>query len=159
MEDFKLLYDRHHAQVRSTMYRLTPFREGSELDDAVQEVFIRLWKGMPSFEGRSNVKTWIYRITVNTAWDLMRKRKWTQFFPFVEELLIGENHEGSSEQIQEKDMIRKALQTLSLDHRVVFVLHVMEGHEQNEVAQMLEVPVGTVKSRLHHARLELQNFL
>jgi RNA polymerase sigma-70 factor (ECF subfamily) len=156
---FRLLYQRYQNRVRSTLYQLC----GSDLlDDLVQEVFLRAWKGLPKLRQCSYFSTWLYRITWNVANERRR-----QFFKVQQEkqLLQHNSHSMSSlnqtelMQLHYQDLVQKGLQSLSFDHRAVLVLHDLEDVPQKEVAAILDIPVGTVKSRLFHARKSIRNFL
>ncbi|MEZ4750298.1 MAG: sigma-70 family RNA polymerase sigma factor [Bdellovibrionota bacterium] len=145
---FRRLYDNYAGLVRSLLFKLCG---AEDLDDAVQEVFVKVWKGLERFQGESNHKTWIYRITFNHAMDRLRKRRPAPL-PFIESMA------GSTEPT-DTEWLQKGLSTLSSDHRSVLVLHCMEGLSLEDVAKVTEVPVGTVKSRLHFARKQLHTFL
>ncbi|WP_420839093.1 sigma-70 family RNA polymerase sigma factor [Argonema antarcticum] len=156
-ERFRQLYQRYHQRVRSTMYQLCG---PSSLDDLVQEVFMRVWKGLPQLRQTSQFSTWLYRISWNVACD--QRRKFAQQRTFDTKLKT-ENSEQSSApdlmQLHYKDLVQRGLAQLSLDHRAVIVLHDLEEIPQKEMAEILGIPVGTVKSRLFHARAAMRQFL
>ncbi len=164
-ESFQLLYQLYHQRARSTLYQLC----GSfMLDDLVQEVFLRAWKGLPKLRNAKYFSTWFYRICWNVATDYRRKlarnasksqssidldaiarEDITSHFPQTSDLM----------RLHYQDVVKRGLEHLSLPHRVVIVLHDLEDIPQQEVAQILEIPVGTVKSRLYHGRKTLKEFL
>ena len=178
---FRQLYRRYHKRVRSTLYQLCG---SSILDDLVQEVFLRAWKGLPKLREASYFSTWIYRITWNVATDRRRK-----FAKSVEQgrklsgynfngLVNSSSRESSGEdeqvlsnyvsraqdspdlmRLHYQDLVEQGLQNLRLEHRVVLVLHDLEDVPQKEIALILNIPLGTVKSRLFHARKALGKFL
>ncbi|MDV3000067.1 MAG: ECF RNA polymerase sigma-E factor [Chroococcopsis gigantea SAG 12.99] len=161
---FGQLYRRYQQRVRSTLYQLC----GQEmLDDLVQEVFLKVWRGLPQLRQPEHFSTWLYRITWNVATDGRR-----QFAKRQREQVNGKDEENSLGQISSKpqdtpdlmqihyqDLVRRGLETLSIDHRAVLVLHDLEDLPQKEIGQILQIPVGTVKSRLHHARNAIRQFL
>ncbi|WP_013320474.1 sigma-70 family RNA polymerase sigma factor [Gloeothece verrucosa] len=163
---FRQLYQRYQQKVRSTLYQLC----GREmLDDLVQEVFLRVWKGLPKLRQPSYFSTWLYRICWNVAVDGRR-----QFAKQKREKIETTTDESNSSpcenlfrvqdtpdlmQLHYEDLVERGLQSLSLEHRVVLVLHDLEDISQKEIAQILELPVGTVKSRLHYARNAIKKFL
>ncbi len=161
---FCQLYRRYQQRVRSTLYQLC----GQELlDDLVQEVFLRVWRGLPKLRQPEHFSTWLYRITWNMATDGRR-----QFAKRQQEQTNGTDGEESLWQISSRpedtpdlmqihyqDLIQRGLQTLSIEHRAVLVLHDLEDVPQKEISQILQIPVGTVKSRLHHARNAIRQFL
>ncbi len=163
-ESFRLLYQSYQTRVRSTLYQLC----GSMmLDDLVQEVFLRAWKGLPKLKVAEYFSTWIYRICWNVATDYRRKlARSKQKLDTATDLesIVWENttydpQDTNLMQLHYQDLVRRGLEHLRLSHRVVIVLHDLEDIPQKEIAQILDIPVGTVKSRLHHARNTLKKFL
>ncbi|PSB03101.1 RNA polymerase subunit sigma [Merismopedia glauca CCAP 1448/3] len=154
---FSLLYKRYQQKVRSTLYR---FGTNSNLDDLVQEVFIRVWKGLPRLRQTTHFSTWLYRITWNVATD--EQRRWHQLYTQKQALSQNLQVISLSSQIEDmhyQDLVQRSLQTLSFDHRCVLVLHDLEERPQKEIAEILGIPVGTVKSRLYHARSYMRDYL
>ncbi|BAQ63811.1 sigma-70 family RNA polymerase sigma factor [Geminocystis sp. NIES-3709] len=164
---FRLLYQRYQQKVRATLYKLC----GNELlDDLQQDVFFKAWKSLPKLRNCQYFSTWLYRICWNVAYDYgsakKRDRDRTEaHINQVKESLQTDlarstnHHQTGLLQLHYQDLIQSGLQNLSLDHRAVIVLHDLEDMPQKEVAQILSIPVGTVKSRLFKARKELRQFL
>ena len=164
---FKKLYQRHHHKVRSTLYQLC----GSDgLDDLVQDVFLRAWKGLAKFRQSAQFSTWLYRIAFNVASDRrkalakMRSRNISVEDDQLENLAddaIARESDGqpSLTQMHYRDLMQRGLAKLSEDHRAVLVLHDLEELSQKDIAEILSIPVGTVKSRLFHARSAIKKFL
>jgi RNA polymerase sigma-70 factor, ECF subfamily len=163
---FRLLYQRYQQRVRSTLYQLC----GSAiLDDLVQEVFLKVWKGLPKLKNTKYFSTWLYRISWNVATDQRRKlargREKTSLNEKTWEQELDKtkltNLEPASDlmQLHYQDLVHRGLNNLSFEHRAVLVLHDLEDLPQKQVAEILNVPVGTVKSRLFHARNSLKKFL
>ena len=156
---FRELYHRYEQRVRSTLYQLC----GSEgLDDLVQEVFLRVWKGLPKLRQASYFGTWLYRICWNVATD--RRRQAAKCQPHLPEELAIESAFSRPQdtpdlmQLHYEDLVQRGLHSLSLDHRIVLVLHDLEDIPQKEIAEILKLPLGTVKSRLFYARNQLRKF-
>lgn len=164
---FKKLYQRHHHKVRSTLYQLC----GSDgLDDLVQDVFLRAWKGLAKFRQSSQFSTWLYRIAFNVASDRrkalakMRSRNISveddQLENLADDAITRESDsQPSLTQMHYQDLMQRGLAKLSEDHRSVLVLHDLEELPQKDIAEILSIPVGTVKSRLFHARSAIKKFL
>ena len=164
---FKWLYQRHHHKVRSTLYQLC----GADgLDDLVQDVFLRAWKGLGKFRQTAQFSTWLYRIAFNVASDRrkalakMRSRQINvedeQLANLADEAIAREGHQQTGlNQMHYQDLMQRGLAKLSEDHRVVLVLHDLEELPQKDIAEILAIPVGTVKSRLFHARGAMRKFL
>ncbi|MEO1467313.1 MAG: sigma-70 family RNA polymerase sigma factor [Cyanobacteria bacterium J06633_1] len=164
-ECFRLLYQRYQQRVRSTLYQLCG---STALDDLVQEVFLKVWKGLPKLKKTQYFSTWLYRISWNVATDRRRKlakaqektglKIWEkeQFNPAK---LESAESAPDLMQLHYQDLVQRGLDNLSFEHRAVLVLHDLEDLPQKQVAEILNVPVGTVKSRLFHARNSLKKFL
>jgi RNA polymerase sigma-70 factor (ECF subfamily) len=164
---FNKLYQSHHQKVRSTLYQLC----GSDgLDDLVQDVFLRAWKGLAKFRHSAQFSTWLYRIAFNVASDRrkalakMRSRNISVEDDQLENLAddaIARESDGqpSLTQMHYQDLMQRGLAKLSEDHRAVLVLNDLEELPQKDIAEILSIPVGTVKSRLFHARSAIKKFL
>lgn len=163
---FRLLYQRYQLRVRATLYQLC----GAEmLDDLVQEVFLRVWKGLPKLRQAAYFSTWLYRISWNVATD--RRRQFAKQQAEINSSKISDQGKSINDhlfrpqdspdlmQLHYQDLVQKGLQSLSLDHRAVIVLHDLEDLPQKEIAKILQLPPGTVKSRLHYARKAMKTFL
>ena len=164
---FRELYRRYHKRIRSTLYQLC----GEYLlEDLLQEVFLRAWKGLPKLRQPEHFPTWIYRITWNVATD--RRRELAKMANFSlkndesnqEEQLLNKRASRPQDcpdlmRLHYEDLIRRGLDRLGLEHRIVIVLHDLEDLSQKEVANILNVPVGTIKSRLFYARKTLKKYL
>jgi RNA polymerase sigma factor (sigma-70 family) len=156
-QSYAKLYRRHQLRVRSILYQLCG---SSSLDDLVQEVFLKAWKGLPKFRQTAKFSTWLYRIAWNLAADdrqaNMQKRHQ------LENLAAKTPTQQEAPNLLHfhyQDLVSRGLENLSFDHRTVLVLHDLEEVPQKEVAQILNVPLGTVKSRLFHARTAMRQFL
>jgi RNA polymerase sigma-70 factor (ECF subfamily) len=154
---FRTLVDRHADR----MYRMAVSMVGSVADaeDVLQETFAGAYKGLKGFEARSSVKTWLTRILMTQAakWRRDRKRQ--------ADLNLDDNAEraatvsGTSGVVGAKIDVQAAIAKLSPEHRQVMVLREFEQMSYEEMAQVLDVPRGTVESRLHRARAELKELL
>lgn len=156
-QSFRVLYRRHQARVRSTLISLC---DPEVLDDLVQDVFVRVWKGLPKMEGRAKFTTWLYRITWNVAADYRRSaaQKRTRWQSLTHQL-PNQSTAPNWQHLHYQDVIKRGMTQLSFEHRSVMVLHDLQDLPQQEIAEMFDIPVGTVKSRLYHARAALRKFL
>ncbi|MGA1623824.1 MAG: sigma-70 family RNA polymerase sigma factor [Synechocystis sp.] len=167
-EAFRLLYRRYQAKVRSTLHQLCGQRH---LDDLVQDVFLRVWKGLPQLRNPSFFATWIYRITWNVAQDARkqlgrsRQQEWhSTTAEKAEESDVSlqlSRPEDSPDllRLHYQDLVKRGLATLSFEHRTVLVLHDLEDLPQKMIADVLNLPTGTIKSRLFYARRAMREFL
>ena len=163
---FGVLVRRHQDRLYNTVYRLIGNAEDAQ--DVVQEAFLNAYQSLENFKGDALFFTWLYRIAVNTAISLKRKQRVVLRIdggrngePGIEPADTSEqNQPGHAiEQAEQARRIRKALNRLSPEHRAVLVMKDMEGQKYEAMAEVLEVPIGTIRSRLHRARLELRELL
>jgi len=132
LADFESLYQEYQGLVRATLYKLC---SPGDLDDLVQEAFVKIWNGLPKFKEGAKLTTWIYRIAYNVAVDHLRRKK-----PTASELKLVHGMTSTSQQIENRDLVLKSLQELSIEHRSVIVLNTIEGLSIFEVAQVLGIP-------------------
>jgi RNA polymerase sigma-70 factor, ECF subfamily len=165
---FGELVRRYQDRLYNTVYRHLDNAEDAQ--DVVQEAFLSAYQSLDSFKGNSEFFTWLYRIAVNTAISLRRKKKVTLSLHGAGDRNGEAVHEPLDpseqtrpghglEQAEEERRIRNALHRLSPEHRMVLILKDMEGEKYETMAEVLQVPIGTVRSRLHRARAELREIL
>jgi RNA polymerase sigma factor (sigma-70 family) len=153
---FGLLYHRHQQRVRGILYQLG---DAALLDDLVQEVFLRAWRGLPKFRQTAQFSTWLYRIAWNVAADQRQGTQRSRLLTLSQQTVAPAASSSDLMQLHYQDLVQRGLQHLSFDHRTVLVLHDLEEILQKDIAEILEIPVGTVKSRLFHARTAMRQFL
>src|SRR5262249_5183964 len=136
--------------------------------DVVQEAFLHAYQSLESFKGDALFFTWLYRIAFNAAVSLKRKQKVTlRLEAGRTEAAVNEPLDESEysqpghalEKAEEERRVQEALNRLSAEHRAVLILKDMEGQKYETMAEILQVPIGTIRSRLHRARLELRELL
>ncbi len=147
-EAFRQLYDRFSDRVYR--YAYTILRAKHLAEEVVQETMIAVWKGASKFSGRSKVSTWIFGIARNQAYSLVRREIRTERVPDVP-LVEPDPAPG----IHRQERVARALNQLSDDHREVVFLTFYEGLSYGEIAAILDIPTGTVKSRMFHAKKRL----
>lgn len=152
---FEQLYRGHVDRIHSLARRMI---DGGSADDLTQEVFIRAWKKLPSFRGDSSFGTWLYRLAIN--WILSRRRTIRREAERQASLPRGPELVRTTRPRPDHGIdLERALETLPDGAREVFVLHDVEGYRHAEVAELLDISVGTSKSQLHRARMLLRRFL
>lgn len=163
-EAFRKLYDDYHQKVYSTA--ITMLGNAEDAEDAVQEVFMKIYRKVSSFDGRSKIGTWLYRIAVNVCIDHVRRNKIQRFKTVsVEEETLVNLHERGNEveksiTLGEVNKItRNAITRLSPKLRTVVVLRDLQGLAHAEIADILGCSKGTVSSRLNRGRLKLRSLL
>ncbi|AEE96372.1 RNA polymerase sigma factor [Mahella australiensis] len=159
MADFDALFDEYNDKVYGLAYRLMGDRDDAM--DISQEVFVKIFRNLKAFKGESTLATWIYRIVYNTCMDELRRRKIKQVSIADKPDLVDDNI--SVEEIYEADERKKAvhnaLYKLDDDQRAVIVMRDIQGLSYEEIADVLQCPLGTVKSRLSRARFNLKEIL
>jgi len=159
-------------QLFSTALRMT--RNRSDAEDLVQETYVKGWRSFHTFEEGTNLRAWLFRIMTNTYINKYnaKKRKGTEVeLDDVEELFlykrlgsIDQSQLSSSAEDQmlelfTDDEVKGALESLPEDFRIPVLLSDVDGFSYKEIAEMLEIPIGTVMSRLHRGRKAMQKML
>lgn len=153
ISDFRALYEGAQGMIRSVIYNIAG---GDAIDDLVQETWLKAWRGLPRFHWRARQRTWLYRIAVNTALDHCRARQRHKVTPLETDPPDPKPPEGDSETA---GLIQQGLANLPEEQRSVVVLSLLEGLSHRDVAKVLNIATGTVKSRLHYGRQHLKDFL
>lgn len=157
-----LLLRRHQARIHAVCRRIT----GNDADalDATQDALVAIVRGLPRFDGRSQFSTWAYRVATNTCLDELRRRK-RRPEP-TDDLRLHEHRppagsptDRTAERVAERLAIDAALEQLAPEFRVAVVLRDLCQLEYAEIAEVLEVPVGTVRSRIARGRGQLADLL
>ena len=165
--DFDQVYERFRLPVWRLARRLTESEE--EAFDATQEVFLRVWRGLPGFRGEAKLSTWVFQI----AWNYLRgyRRKMGRTLNLVSEDFDGEcdvvasvrdsgpDPERRAQATEMLDRVEGALRRLPEHYRVVVWLRDGEDLSYQEIADTLDVPIGTVRSRLARAREALRDLV
>jgi RNA polymerase sigma-70 factor (ECF subfamily) len=160
---FGHLVQRYQDRLYNTVYRLVDNPEDAQ--DVVQDAFIHAYQSLTTFKGDSLFYTWLYRIAVNTAISWRRKQRSVLRLQMeaggLEPAdLSEESRPGHAlEQAEEGQRVQAALAQVSAEHRAVLILKDIEGQKYETMAEVLQVPIGTIRSRLHRARLELREVL
>ena len=158
----RFYYDRLRALVFHHLHR------EDELDDALQDIFLKAYKALPRFRKRSNFYTWLFRIASNYCIDRLRKRRLelvsldgAEGRDAIEAQLPSspDSPEESYTRTQRVELVRKALGQLDPIYQNILVLRELEGLSYEEIVQSLGIGIGTVKSRLARARAELKKVL
>ncbi|MBI4364520.1 MAG: sigma-70 family RNA polymerase sigma factor [Candidatus Latescibacteria bacterium] len=162
---FGELVSRYETKVYSLALKMV--RNPEDAEDVLQDTFLRAYRGIKSFKGNSTFSTWIYRITANSA--LMRLRKKQLPTVSIEDadereapVSIADWSPGPVDQLLNQELqqvMDEAIEALPAEFRQVFVLRDIEEISNAEVAEILDLSVAAVKSRLHRARLKVRNRL
>jgi RNA polymerase sigma-70 factor, ECF subfamily len=149
------LYGRHHVKIFRFVLRLVHIEASAE--DIVSEVFIDVWRNATNFEGRSEASTWLLAIARNKAYSLLRRKKEDglddEMAAAIED--VADNPEVVLQKKSKGELLRACLSGLSREHREVIDLVYYHDKSIEEVALIVGVPEGTVKTRMFHARKKL----
>ena len=153
----RLLYARHAEALHSYVVRFCPDRASAE--DIVQETFIRAWRHLPQLIADDRpIRPWLLRVARNLLIDANRAARAR---PVTVQAQAAEDarDDRGLDQVLDRHLVTGALLHLSPEHRAVLVMKDMEGQKYETMAETLRVPIGTIRSRLHRARLELRELL
>jgi len=154
---FGELVRRHRAGVVNVVYRMSG--DANLAEDAAQEAFIRAWQHLPSYRPRSPFRNWLYRIANNAALDALRREKETVNIDDLPLADPGELPEATLEGKQQAEFVQEAVLALPPASRAVLILREYEGLSYKEIAETLDIPLGTVMSRLNYARKRMLEML
>lgn len=156
---FRVLVERYQEKIRNLIYSI--FNEPELVDDLAQEVFIKAYEGLANFRFQSSLYTWLYRIAVNRSRDEMRKRKlrkWLSLHTMMESGDTEFQQKMTTQPVSSdtEEIVSKGLQQLPEKFRIAVILKDIEGLSYEEMAEVMQCEIGTVKSRLSRARSMLR---
>lgn len=156
---FEILVRRHQKATLNLIYRL--LGDYDEAAEVAQEVFLSAYKSINQFRGHANFSTWLYRIAFNHASTRRKNLKLAQqrYIPLEDTDIAGENTGDPAYNFEQKEIqqrVQQALNSLNEEEAMVILLRDLQDVPYEDVAAMLEIPIGTVKSRLHRARQSLK---
>jgi RNA polymerase sigma-70 factor (ECF subfamily) len=155
------LYDRHRHLVYRTALAITGDTEASA--DLLHDTFLRLYRFGHRIDPTRPIEPWLYRMAANMAYTWVKRRgRWHHALREMADRLSREYPASPSQQVERNEAwleIRRALQAISPEKRVVVVLHYLNDLPISEIAEILDLPLGTVKSRLHYGRQALKKQL
>ncbi|MFZ1681335.1 MAG: sigma-70 family RNA polymerase sigma factor [Rhizobiaceae bacterium] len=151
----RLLFNRHHARVFRFVARLS--RSESVADEIANEVFLELWRQAARFEGRSEVTTWLLGIARFKALSRLRKRSEAELDDEQAEAIADTSDDPETAVMKDSKaaLIRRLVDALPAEHRVVIDLAYYQGRAVAEIADVLDIPLATVKTRMFYARKKL----
>ena len=163
------LVKRYQERIYATLYHMTSNHE--DANDLAQESFIKAFQALKSFKGGSSFYTWLYRIAVNKTINFLKQRKNrthislnnidfnAEHDPDLIALISEQTPRRAAGLTELQEKLNEALMKLSESHRLVVVMHDVQGLSHEEIAEAMDCNVGTVRSRLFYARQQLQGFL
>jgi len=166
---FEELTEVYQKKIFNLAYRMTGNYD--DASDMAQEALIRIFKSIGNFKEQSSFSTWIYRITTNVCLDELRRKKNKKVFSLDEEIHADDGEiqrqimsdDPQPDEVVEKEELKRivnnAINNLQDDQKLVITLRDIQGLSYEEISNVLECPVGTVKSRINRARQALKNIL
>jgi RNA polymerase sigma-70 factor (ECF subfamily) len=158
---FEQIYRRHFRRVYALCLRM--LGDPTQAEDLTQDVFVNLFNKIGSFRGESAFTTWLHRMTVNQVLMFFRKASTRSELTTDEGetpvQIVRGTEDPNAMPVVDRIALERAIAQLPPGYRTVFVLHDVEGHDHEEIANILEVSQGTSKSQLHKARLKLRTLL
>ncbi|GBD88569.1 ECF RNA polymerase sigma-E factor [bacterium BMS3Abin03] len=154
---FRILVQRHKEKVRNIIFMT--LNSSDMIDDIAQEVFITVYKNLKNFRFESQFTTWLYRITVNKCKDYLRKKNVRKIFVPIKDAEENFQYENPVESNDISKIVMNAISKLPYKLKVPLVLKDIEGFSYQEIAETMEIEIGTVKSRIFRAREGLREIL
>lgn len=164
VQAFEELMQSHESRIYAIALRMMGNREDAQ--DCAQEAMVRIYRAMGSFKGQSALATWIYRITMNTCLDELRRRK-ARKITSLDSLVdngwsptdTGDTPEEHGLRVEKQNALNQAIQSLPDDMRAAIILRDVKGYSYDEIASILDANVGTIKSRISRGREKLREIL
>jgi RNA polymerase sigma-70 factor (ECF subfamily) len=152
---FQELVDRYKDLVFALIARTVQDR--SRAEDLAQDVFLRIHRGLPYFRGEARLSTWIYRIVANVCvQDHARPAVAVAFDPVIVDPSVSDRQFGD---LELRDRLEKAIARLPANYRLLVAAHYLRGIQYEELAEALQLPLGTVKTQLYRAKQQLRRLL
>jgi RNA polymerase sigma-70 factor (ECF subfamily) len=148
---YKMIYDRYEQPLLHTALRILGQQQDAE--DAVQTTFLKLYRGIHNYRLDSKFSTYLFRILINHCYDLLRKKRKARIQP------IEEAHLAQDSMHDVRHYLEKAISTLPEKMKACFVLFAVEQFKLREIAQIMEISLGAVKSNIFHAKTHLRSRL
>lgn len=164
VQAFEELMQSHESRIYAIALRMMGNREDAQ--DCAQEAMVRIYRAMGSFKDQSALATWIYRITMNTCLDELRRRK-ARKVTSLDSLVdngwsptdTGDTPEEHGLRVEKQNALNQAIQSLPDDMRAAIILRDVKGYSYDEIASILDANVGTIKSRISRGREKLREIL
>jgi len=159
---FEALYEKYKTMVFRTAYAITRDRGGAE--EVTQESFVRAFRSIQKVEARESLGPWLHRIAVNVSYNWWKASRRHWLYPLqsaiqAAEPLLADSPFRVAQQGEARNVLMEAIESLGFEQRVAVILFYLGDFSLEEIAYVLDCPVGTVKSRLYYGRLSLKRKL
>ncbi|NJN14536.1 MAG: sigma-70 family RNA polymerase sigma factor [Planctomycetes bacterium] len=155
-----MIVERYQQRIFQLLYGIV--RDRHEIEDVAQEVFLKVYERIGSFDGRSQFYTWLYRVAANAAKDHIKKRARRPAVALEQEALVAADERGPEESAAAEEtrlFVRRAIDALPPRYREILTLRELEGMSYVRIAEVLSISIGTVESRIFRARERLKRRL
>ena len=150
VDAFEVIYKEYFSFVANLALRVVNRRE--EAEEVAQDVFMTIFRNLKNFRFESSLKTWIYRVTVNTAINHAKRFSKHEAVEYTEALSVAAPVDNAVQENLSEENISRLLTAVTADQRACLVLRAVEGLSYQEIADTLKIPVNTVRSRIKRAR-------
>ena len=162
MAAFEVLFLKYQGPIYRTALAVT--RDAGAAEEVLQDCFYKTYLNIMNITGEGSLSPWLHRVAINLSCNAIKKRRvrFEAIDDVAETMVAADPHQSPETVVEQAELrvkMRDAINALPLKHRVVVALHYLQDFSLPEIAYILDLPVGTVKSRLHHARKSLRNLL
>lgn len=162
MAAFEVLFLKYQGPIYRTALAVT--RDAGAAEEVLQDCFYKTYLNIMNITGEGSLSPWLHRVAVNLSCNAIKKRRvrFEALDDVAESMMTADPHQSPESVVEQSELrvkMRDAINALPLKHRVVVALHYLQDFSLPEIAYILDLPVGTVKSRLHHARKALRDRL
>ncbi|HKP51524.1 MAG TPA: RNA polymerase sigma factor [Chloroflexia bacterium] len=162
MAAFELLFLKYQGPIYRTALAVT--RDAGSAEEVLQDCFYKTYLNIMNITGEGSLSPWLHRVAVNLSCNAIKKRRvrFEALDDVAENIIASDPHQSPETVVEQAELrmkMRDAINALPLKHRVVVALHYLQDFSLPEISYILDLPVGTVKSRLHHARKALRDRL
>ncbi|MBC8448698.1 MAG: RNA polymerase sigma factor [Chloroflexi bacterium] len=147
---FEQLFRDYQQPILNYLYRLVG--DAARAEELTQDAFVKAYRALPRLPAGANRRAWLYRIATNTGYDHLRRRRLVQWLPLLERDNPSFIHNGPEDSWGQQDAVQRALAQLPSRHRTVLILYSVQGYSTKEIAALLDISPGAVKTRLCRAR-------
>jgi RNA polymerase sigma factor (sigma-70 family) len=154
---FRSLMERNHGKVYSIVYKI--LQDSGDAQDATQEIFMKVYQSLSSFQRNSSFSTWLYRIAVNHCMTVLRRKRDVVQMPLEQHWTTQESPEGIAVRHETMMEIEHTIQGLSHDARTVLALRLHAELPFEKIGEVMSIPADTAKVRFFRARLQLKDLL
>ncbi|NLG52076.1 MAG: RNA polymerase sigma factor [Chloroflexi bacterium] len=156
-KEFEQLFADHQTAILNYLYRMVG--DPSKAEELTQDAFVKAYRAMPRLPDDANVRAWLYRIATNTAYDYLRRKRLIRWLPLLEDRAATPERSNPASTMGDREAVQQGLDQLAPDYRAPLVLFSVQGYSVREIADMLGISEGAVKTRLCRARAKFREVL